>query len=259
MADNPTFGTRSLQDDNFYTEDVQYRTTAPKDLNLAKVARRPGAKMVANEHREKRIVLKGWVKGDTASDLKDKVDDLQQDLHKVEQTLTIETGRDYTATLASLAIPDIHYNQTIVPFEAEFVCAEPFAKGTSQTVGWAVPSGQAESDRTLTISGTAFAEPTISYTAPGTSGDTTTWGLTIRNVQRGERVSWSGTGADPRIDYGSTVSFNYKTMQVQLDSVDKDHTGKFSRFEPGSNQIIISFSGLAMGGSMKASYTPRYY
>lgn len=256
---NPTFGTRSLQDDNYYTEDVQYRTPAPKDQSLIPIARRPGAKMVANEHREKKIVLKGWVKGSSASDLQSKVDDLQKDLHAVDQTLVIETGRTYTATLATLVIPDIHYNQTIVPFEAEFVCASPFAVGDSQTAAWATLSGMAEVDRTVTISGTVFAEPTITYTAPGSSGSATTSGLTIRNVTRGERVSWSGTGVAPTVGYGSTVSFNYKTLQCQLDSVDKDHTGKFSRFEPGNNQLIISFSGLCMGGTAQIAYAPRYY
>lgn len=257
---NPTFGSRSLQDDtNYFTEDVQYRTTAPKDMRLMPVARRPGAKIIANEHREKRIVLKGWVMGDTSSDLQDKVDDLQQDLHKEEQTLTIESGRNYTATLASLVIPDVHYNTTMVPFEAEFVCAEPFAEGTAQSAVFTVPSGMAEVDETITISGTVFAEPTITYTAPGSSGDTTTSGITIRNVTRGERVSWSGTGSDPTVDYGSNVSFNYKTLQCQVDSGDKDHTGKFSRFEPGSNRLVISFSGLAMGGNVQVSYSPRYY
>ena len=256
---NPTFGTRSLQDSNYITEDVQYRTTAPKELGLAKIARRPGAKMLANEHREKRIALKGWVVGSSASDLQEKVDDLQQDLHLVDQSLTIETGRSYTATLSSLVIPDIQFNQTVAPFEAEFVCAMPFAEGDTQTAGFTVPSGQAEVDLNTTISGTVFAQPTITYTAGGSTGSTTTSGLTIRNVTRGEQVAWSGTGANPTISYGSNVSFNYGTLQVQLDSLDKDHTGKFSRWEPGNNQFIISFSGLAMGGTGQISYVERYY
>ena len=256
---NPTFGTRSLQDDDYITEDVQFRSPAPKDLNLVKIARRPGAKMVANEHREKRIVVKGWIKGDDADDLQEKVEDLQKDLHAADQTLTVETGRDYTATLVSLVIPDIHYNQTIVPFEAEFVCADPFADGTAQSAAFVTPSGTAEVDKTVTISGTVFAEPTITYNAPGSSGNATTSGLTVRNVTRGEQVSWSGTSGAATVPYGGVVSFNYKTLQCQLDQVDKDHTGKFSRFEPGSNQIIISFSGLCMGGTAQIDYTPRYY
>jgi len=256
---HPTFGSRSLQDANYYTTEVTFRAAAPKDVNLVKITRRPGAKMTANEHREKRIGLKGWIKGSSAGDLQTKIDDLQQDLHAEEQTFVIETGRTYTATMSNLVIPDIHYNQTIVPFEAEFVCADPFAIGDSQTASWIVPSGVAEFERTITISGTVYAVPTITYAAPGTAGDTTTSGLVIRNVTRGEQVTWSGGVSDTSLDYGGEVSFNYDTKQVQLDSVDKDHTGKFSRFEPGSNRLIVSYSGLATGGSMEFTYTPRYY
>jgi hypothetical protein len=117
----------------------------------------------------------------------------------------------------------------------------------------------AEVEKTITISGTVFAVPTIAYTAPGTAGNTTTSGITIRNVTRGERVTWSGAADDQTLDYGATVTFNYDTYKVLLGSAVVDHTGKFSRFEPGDNNIIISFSGHCMGGSATVTYSPRYY
>ena len=256
----PEFSAFSLQDANYITTEIENRTWPTRDLTTEKIARKPGTKFIAEEFGERRIRMEGYILGSNASDLITKIDNLYATLQKKSQILQIQSGRYYTASVASVSIGDPHYSQTFVPFELEFLCADPFAYGTPLKAVATVTSGTIVQAYTTVISGSYFAEPNLIYKTPtiGT-GDTTTSGIRISHQQSGEWVDWTGTGtSDVYIDYNNSMTFDYKTYKVLQGTTQRNQTGTFARWEPGTNNWTITYGGNTVGGTLEINYTPRY-
>ena len=255
----PTFDSFSLQDSNYITEQINYRTIPNRSLDTKKIARKPGVKLLAEDFAERTIKLRGYILGSNISDLKSKIDDLHSNITRKEDgTLQLEEGRTCTATLASIVIADPHYAQDFVPFDLEFLLADPFFYGDQQTVSWTVTSGTSSTSKTITISGTVFAEPSIKYFSPDASGQTTISGVQIEYTTTGESVTWSGTGATTTLAYSDDLAFDYANQLILEAITESDIEGVFSRWEPGSTNFTCTFSGTAPGGSLNFSYQPRY-
>lgn len=255
----PEFEGFSLQDDNYITREMEYRNTPVRSLDREKISRRPGVKLLANEFGERSVRINGYILGSSASDLQDKIDDLHDNITRQnEGSLYVTADRYATATVVSVGIADPHYAQDFVPFEIEFLLADPFFYTSSHNVTWTVVSGTDSTTKTVTISGTVFAEPTLTYYSPDASGQTTTSGIIVEYETTSETVTWSGTGATASLAYGDDVTFDYANHLIleATDSVDVE--GVFSRWEPGSTQFTVTFSGTCQGGSLGLDYQPRY-
>lgn len=253
----PTFGGFSLQDDNYITTEIEYRTWPTRNTKTDKIAYRPGAKLLDTEFGEKRIILRGFIKGSSESDLQSKIDDFHQNVSEKSQSLIIESGRTFTATASMVSISDPHYAVDIVPFELEFICADPFAYGSSRTVTMTVTSGVGSEDYTVTISGSVFAEPSITYaTVGGVSGSTTTSGVKIELQDTGENVTWSG--GQTTLSYGDELNFDYDTYKVLKNTTQENFSGIFSRWDSGSQTFTTTYSGTTQGGEINFTYSPRY-
>jgi len=163
--------------------------------------------------------------------------------------------------VASVSVEEPHYTQSMVPFEIEFIAAEPFWKGAQQTVSLTVTSGSATQPITktvtLTISGSVYAEPSIVYTAPGSTGSTTTSGIQVVYNPTGEKVTWSGT-SNATLAYGNFVKFDYANQLILEGSTEIEATGVYSRWEPGETTFVTTFSGSQQGGTLNFIYRPRY-
>lgn len=254
----PLFDSFSLQDGNYISEEVSYRNTPSRDLETAKITRRPGVKLMSHDFGERRVRIVGHILGDSVSDLQSKIDDLHTNItRKEEGKLYVESNRSAVATVVSVAISDPHYAQDYVPFEIEFLLTDPFFYGSQQTVSWTIPASTTTLTDTLTISGSVYAEPTIRYAAPAGGGYTTTSGITVSYTPTGEHVTWSGTGP-ATLAYADSVSFDYASHLITQGVTEMDVEGVFSRWEPGSAPFTATFSGTAAGGTLEFIYQPRY-
>lgn len=254
-----TFDGFSLQDSNYIISDVVYRTIPERDVVMDPIARRPGTKLTSSEFGTRTITMRGYVLGSDSSNLQSLIDNLHTNVtRKKGGTLIIETGRSITALVRSIAVEDPHYTQSFVPIEIQFVCPNPFFYGAEQSLSWTIASGTASQQMTTTISGSVFAEPTISFTSNGSTGQTTLSGIKVLYDSTGETTTWSGTGATTTLAYGSAVAFNYAEQIITEDSVETEPAGVFPRWEPGSTTFTTTFSGTTQGGTLKIAYQPRY-
>lgn len=260
---NPVFGTFSLQDDNYITESVEYRTIPVRDLVMENIARKPGKKLLSTEFAERRIRLAGWILGTDSSDLATRIDNLHSNVsRKNSGTLSVDASREIEAIVASVVIPEPHYTQSMVPFEIDFLAVEPFWKGPQLTVSVTVTSGSSQPHTqtvTVTVSGTVFAEPAITYNAPAGVGQTTTSGVRIEYEPTDEFITWSGTvAATPTLAYGNLIKFDFQNQQILEGVTEVDPSGVFARWEPGETNFTVTYSGRAQGGSLDFVYRPRY-
>ena len=255
----PEFDGFSLQDENFVTSEIEYRTTPNRSLDYHKLSRRSGVKLVSHDFAERTVSMRGYIVGTDASDLQSKIDDLHKNVtRKDDGALYIQSDRSSTATATKIAIADPHYAQDFVPFEVDFLLADPFFYGTQQTATTAVTSGSLSTTISTTISGTVFAEPSVIYTNVSGTGDSLVEKLDITYDPTSEQVTWSGTGGDIYLDYSETVTFDYANQLILEGTSSVDVEGVFSRWQPGSTNFTVTFSGAAVGGSVQLSYQPRY-
>ena len=256
----PTFNGFSLQDSNFITERIVFKGYAGREVITAHINRREGIKLLSTEFGGKEITLEGNLIADSASDLQTKLDNMKKALTAEEGSLIIESDRTFTATVKNLSIPDEHYSQSKAPFIVTFICSNPFAEGSLQTVVTNVPSGLFTYSGQVNISGTMFARPTVEYippTGPGT-GNTLIKTLSLTHTPTGQVLTVSGFNNSGGLDYSEVVTINMDSFSALEGSDEIDISGAFPRWQPGVNSYTITVSGRYPGGQVRLSYNPRY-
>lgn len=256
-----TFGTFSLSDENFITERVVVRGFASRALNTARINRREGIKLIGTEFQEKEITVDGNVIAQSASQLQSLLDGLKIALQQEEADLTIDGARSYRATVSSLAIPDEHYNNSKAPYSITFVCSDPFARGSQVSAAIPVPSGQATVSGTITVSGTFFARPNVTYVPPAATGDTLIRRVDLRHTNTGQTTTISGFSGGPvgGLKYQNELVFNLDNFLGYEGSDELNTTGSYPRWQPGTNNFTLTASGRAFpGGTVRVTYEPRF-
>jgi phage-related protein len=250
------FGDLNLQDSVIITESVQYQSMAERDVSLANISRRPGGKYLSSEFGPKKILISGRIISPSASGMQGILDNIHRYLALEEQALVIDSGRTYTATCTKTEILERHYTQTYLPFAFEFICAMPFSVGGQLTAGFIVPAGSATKSLSTTISGSAFSEPVITLTTAAGAGNPGISAFRIDQITKGEYVTYSGI-----ISLGGyDAVFDYKNFNVTYSGVSQNYIGRFSRWEIGNNDFIITVSGAnTYGVTGNITYSPRYF
>lgn len=255
----PTFNGFSLNDGTFITERVTFKGYANRDVITQNLSRREGVKLLATEFREASIEVDGRLIAASASDLQTKLDNMKSSLTTEEGSLIIESGRTWTATVATMIIPDEHYNNSTAPFQITFTCSNPFSTGAAQTVVQNTTSGLLNFSGLVNISGTLFARPTLVITPTGAaSGHTNIKSMILTHTPTGQQVTISGFGSGMDLDYANPVTINLDDFTGLEGTTAKDLSGSFPRWQPGSNPYTIAVSGNWVRATVSLTYSPRY-
>lgn len=257
----PSFNGFSLQDSNWITETIEFKGFAKRDFVQQPIIRREGNKVLGTQFREKSITLTGHVVAADSGTLQTLMDNMKQNLSLQEGVLIIEVGRQYVATAQDIKVPDQPYNQTIAPWEITFTTDDPFATATAAlTVVINVPSGVFIVSGLMTISGSFYNRPTITYTPPNppSAGDTLIKSMTVYHVPTAQSVTVSGLGNGTDLQYNSSVTVNMDTFQTLDGTLALNNSGSFPIWQPGVNAFTVSCDRGFPGGQIAVTYTPRY-
>jgi predicted phage tail component-like protein len=252
---HPTFENLSLQDSTYITKQVDHDTLPKREIESVHIPRRLGKKLINTEIGEKVIQISGIILADTAEELQSAKDELKKVLNTVEGTLTIEDGRDFTATAERVKIPEKQYTRTVQPFEIQFVCSKPFAEGAQQNTGFVVPSGLFSFTLQTTVSGTVFNRPQFVFTLPSGTGTSPVNIIKLRYYDTANQIVVSGSWTAE-----SEITIDYNNYQITQGGVQLDYTGQFDNIEPGSRTFEITVSGTKNDGTrISMGYRPRYW
>jgi hypothetical protein len=250
------FDSFELQTSNYIVSNIEYRTIPTREIALESISRRSGKKMLSTDFGERKIKMSGFVLGTSASNLQTNIDTFHLNVtRKTSGTLAFDATRSITATISTVAISDPQYSQTMVPFEIEFIAASPFYEGVQQTANTTVATGTGIKTITTTISGSVYAEPSITFTATAGSGDTTTKSIGILYSPTAEQTTWSGSVVLPK---GSAIQFDNANYRILNNTTEVAPIGSFPRWEPGSTTFYIYFYGGTQGGTVALTYYPRF-
>lgn len=254
----PQFDGFSLQDDNFIMSEISYRLIPKRQIESDKVLRRPGVKILSADFTQRVVTMKGSIVATSATDLRNKIDALHTNVTRKDSGLLyIESDRSGYATVDNVVISDPHYSQTFVPIEIQLMMPDPFFYAAQQVVSLPVTSGVLSQSYTITITGSMFAEPSIIYYSPDAVGTTPITKVSIEYGPTGELITWSGIISE-YLSYDSSITFDY-VEHLLLEGTETVHpTGVFQRWEPGSTEFTITFSGATVGGTLQFAYQPRY-
>lgn len=236
----PTYDGFDMNTADYIVTNLEYRTIPTREISLEPISRKPGKKFLSTEFGERKIKMSGFILGDSATDLQNNIDTFHQYVtRKATGVLVFDATRSIAATVSSVAISDPQYSQTIVPFEVEFIAAAPFFEGTEQTVQVSLPEGTGSQTISTTISGSVFAEPTVTYYSAGVPGQMSSiYKISVTYNPTSEYVTWSG--GDNTLARNTTVQFDYANQKILEDTTEIEAEGAFSRFEPGSTDIVIA-------------------
>ena len=186
---------------------------------------------------KKSINMEGFISGDSRADLEEVQRALKLGLAPRQQRLVIDTlsrrGRFFNATCESLQIEEVaEKNIRHLRWNAEFVCADPFAYDISETV---VPVFTTPNNGTISVNNTGDAAVTPTFMI--TTSSAFPVNVTIINNSTGERIAPKST-----IISGNRLIVDSERRSLTKNGVEIDYSGSFPRLAVGGNEFTFELS-----------------
>jgi len=250
---NISYNSFDLQDSTYITRTITHRQIGERVLDTKPNLRRGSFDVVDTRFTRKIITITGWVKSDTAANLRIAIDTMKENIHGQEKNLDIDYGSGtirYKATVQSMDVPEEAWYISQVPFTIEFLC-EPW--GTTPTT-----SSQSYLNKT-----TATYSSTINMT--GSMGPFPTLTVDIDSETDMTAIKFENTTSSDwiQISRSFTVSeslvINCLNETVQVDGINVDFTGVFPEFITNTNSFLVTITDSgAFQYDLKISYNPHF-
>lgn len=262
MSKQISYNSFSLQDSNWRTKNIIYRNLPGKVIDLEPIARRDGFRVQNTYYSEKNIRINGTLTRDTVANLKISLDTMKESLHVNEANLDIGDGGGtirYVCSVASINIPEEHYNITQLPYDITFKC-QPLGKATStltdsKTITQASASPYAN---TLDPTGSAPPLPVLKWVCDGNPTAAITQ-IVFYNATTSDTITIASLAMDADGDY-LEIDCENMTVQVSHDggaAADIDFDGVFPVFKATSNSYTVTITG--GGATWELDQTIEYY
>lgn len=224
-------------------------------VQIEDLPRVDGAIELQNLWGRRTINITGFVEGDDRGELDDNKNMLKQALAPKLGQLVIDTlsnkSRFYYATCQSLVVPERGgENIRHLTWDAEFVCADPFAYDSEATLipEFSVPNGGSTTAANL---GDVRVEPYFKIRTTHKYSTT----VTIINTTTGERITPQTT-----ILSGDRLIIDSSRKSVLKNGIEVDYIGSFPHLAVGSNQFSYVITATAGSPTMllEVSWRHRY-
>jgi hypothetical protein len=267
MAKEISINGLNIQDTNYITENITYRSNPSKTLNTFQKSRNDGFVLQSQYYTEKSISVSGNINCSTEADLKTKIDTLKEavagdDEFNVDIDDAGNTMR-FTCVLESLSIPEKHYHITNVPFSLSLKC-QPFGKATTATTSSNSITNASSSPYVVTINptGSIAPKPTIKWEIITSTPSADITQIVFTNSNSGDTITISSLTLDAVGDY-LEIDCENMTSKVSYNGgaeTDIDYTGVFPSFATNTNSISTTLTGGGASFVVKQtlSYYPKY-
>lgn len=247
---------------NYKITNLVYDSGTPQELNLLKLARKDGAKLISSNYTPKEIMISGIITGTSIADLETNLDTFKKNTLITEGTL--DTGyaggyRRYTVDCSACTITRDNYNVTYALFELKYIASDPPFAEEIDSIGGSPLMNEIYSFNAMTqaaytadvnIDGTAKPKPIFQFIldTPKTLGN-----ISVKNVT-------SNTQIDIMTAWGSgdVLDINTASEIVQLNLQDIEYEGIFPEFNLGNNDIEINYTVANMLDALNETYTSNW-
>jgi phage-related protein len=222
-------------------------------VQIENLPRIDGAVELQNLWGRRTITIQGYVEGDNRADLEDAKNALKRALAPKLQRLVIDTlasqRRYYNATCESLIISEVGgENLRHLLWDAEFVCADPFAYDSDLSV---MPEFSVNTGATATVNnvGDLRTDPYIKIRTTHSKAVS----LVLVNNTTGERITPNTT-----IINGDRLVIDTQKMALYKNGVEVDYAGGFPHLVPGSNQFAFTVTATSGTPSLLVEFQWRH-
>lgn len=240
---------------------VNINSTPDRQIEIEKVSRRPGGRVLNSEFDIRKIQIEGYIMGNSSLDLQNKIDNLNSHVtSQNEGLLAVSTDRQGTALVSKVNIDENPYNTDYVPYSLDLIMPDPFFYGGQNTATFTLPSGETSVTTTVTISGSYYCLPTLTIDVLDDTGPTATTRIDVIYGSTNEIITWSGASGEENISYSDILQFDFNGQIITRNSEIQNSKGAYADFYPGERSLIVTFSGAGdwPGGDATISYQPRY-
>ena len=265
MIKSITFNNYDLQDSDFRTKDIIYRSIPGRQINIEPYPRRDGFRFLDSYYSEKEITIDGTLTRDTEANLKISLDLMKESLNEEESNLEINDGGttiQYICTVSNISIPEEHYHITHIPYQISFQC-HPFGKETSSIPDSKTITQASDSPylNTFDPTGSVGPLPVLTWTCSGAPTAAITQ-IKFENVTTSESITVGSLTLDTNGDYLEVDIENMTVNAVQSGGArtEIDFTGVFPEFKAISNEysVIVTGGGATWEIEQIIEYYPTY-
>jgi len=226
--------------------DLIIDSSTPNALNLLKLARKDGAKLISSNFEPKEITIGGMIKGTSVANLEANIDTFKQSTMVIGATLDLDYAggfRRYIVDCSQCTITRQNFNITYAPFELKYIASDPPFAEEIDSVGGSITLNDLYSfhamtsgnyGANLTLLGTSKPKPNIKFTLdkPTNLGNISFKNLAT-NTQMDIYTAWGS---------GDVLDINTALETVKKNTQDVEYEGVFPEFNLGSNEIQINLT-----------------
>ena len=251
------FDSVSLQDGSLYkTQEIQHESMDSRELNIQRLGKGDGGKLVSETFAPKTIKLIGTIFCTDCDNLESRIDTFKELLSRQEKNLDIQYAsgtRRYVATCSNYLIERKHYNLTFANWEANFLISNTaFGKSldTSTYSQDLIVVGTATVAGTYTFTGTRRPMPTIKMTV---NSETDLSKVRFRNVNTNGAIE-----VETAFNAADVLIVNTSDYTVTLNGTAQDYAGSFPEFVAGANDFRVQLRADAANVTLKLIYYSLY-
>jgi hypothetical protein len=239
----------SLQSSTVVSSRMLHDSAPEQELNLLKITRRDGQKLISATYKPKSITFVGQIKGSTQDELEANIDTFKRYVEITEGNLDIAYSgsyRRYKVACLSVTIERARAHLTYAPFTLTFLVYDPplakevNALGGNLVVQEALSVQQITTqsyETTITFDGSAKPKPAIDFVLD-TVGALTD--ISFKNETTGQQISigtsWSNS---------DRLTVDTDNATVQRGGIDIDFSGIFPEFDLGANKVLVTLTDAA--------------
>lgn len=245
----------NLNDTSVKTNEIQFDTAPPIEVQQLDIAGSDGSKFVASRYGTKIIKILGYITAASQSALETALDTFKQsilDQENIELNISYAGGyRQFIGNVSSFIWTKRHHNITFQPFEIEFTVGDPPFAYSVSTIDSDPIYEEAFSAKdftgnslshTLTFEGTAKPKAKWTYLLNTISGQTSQ--LVFKSKTTGKQMEINAAFTP-----GDQIEIDQEDYSVRLNNFDQDYEGVFPEFERGANEFEWQVYGIATGQS----------
>jgi hypothetical protein len=253
MSKPITYNSYNLQTATIVMTNLEF-LSSEKNVNMPRISSTDINKFIESYIANKTIKYTGYIKGTSASDADDKLDELKQNV-LLNQVANLDIGygnstRRYRAVTQSVEVIDESPALDIKQIEILFNTAEPLGLATS-THSISYTSETADPiTKTVTFSGTYYALPKYTVTVSSASNMTA---LSIKTVETNQEVIITQNFAGNDI-----VIVDTREKEVKYNGTSVDYEGIFPLAQQGTNDITFNPTSSSHSLNIDIEYIPRY-
>lgn len=250
------FNDYSLQSSSVITRDL-IESMPARDFQREDIPLYDGEFILGDFWRGKRLDIKGLIRKSSHLLLEQEMDTMRKALAVREGSLDINFAGETRRFVATLINGDAlfaqrqHFHVTTMPFEASFICVDPYGKSITYNSDPFLAQTALSLSDVAVHPGTAKAKPVIILSFVAASGITQ---IRFKNNTRNEEIVLTKS-----IVAGDYIQFDTELFAVTVNGIEQDYSGSFPFLDPGSNLWTLTIIGTSAIYDLTIKYKSTFY